>query len=91
VFLAVRDQGPGVPDDQLERIFDPFFRSDAVRTPGAGGVGLGLSIVRTCVEACGGTVEARHNEPRGLAIVMQLAAARTPAAGPSPVDDEAPV
>jgi signal transduction histidine kinase len=55
--VTVRDTGPGIPPDCLEKIFDPFFRVTATRTS-AKGLGLGLSIVRTLVELHGGTIEA---------------------------------
>ncbi len=52
--LTVEDDGPGIPADQRERVFDRFHRTDAARTRSAGGTGLGLAIVRDAVEAHGG-------------------------------------
>lgn len=57
--LSVRDTGPGIPTDCLEKIFDPFFRVTQART-GVKGLGLGLSIVRTLVELHGGSIQARN-------------------------------
>ena len=74
VAIAVADGGPGVPEEELPRIFDAFYRVDASRTRDTGGVGLGLSIVKTCVEACGGTVAARNQPAGGLVVTLRLAA-----------------
>lgn len=72
VILTVSDHGPGVPEDTLEKIFDPLFRVQDDRSRDTGGTGLGLAIVKTCVEACGGHVFARNRIPGGLAIVIKL-------------------
>ena len=70
--ITVSDCGPGVPANELTRIFDPFYRVDVSRDRATGGVGLGLAIVKTCVEACGGTVACRNREPKGLEVTLQL-------------------
>lgn len=75
VTLTISDQGPGVPDDALPRLFDPFFRPDSSRTQATGGTGLGLAIVKSAVEACGGSVSVRNASPRGLILEMVLPAA----------------
>lgn len=54
--LAVSDTGSGIPADELDRIFDRFYRTDASRTRATGGFGLGLSIVRDLVQAMGGSI-----------------------------------
>jgi two-component system, OmpR family, sensor kinase len=59
VVLEVADSGPGVPVESADRIFERFYRTDRSRARGQGGVGLGLAIVRSVVEAHGGTVEYR--------------------------------
>ena len=76
VELRIADDGPGVAEGGLERLFEPFYRPDAARTREAGGAGLGLAIVRSGVEACGGTVraEAALPEGRGLLLVFRLPA-----------------
>ena len=71
VVLSVIDQGPGIPDEMLDRIFDPFYRIEPDRNRATGGTGLGLAIVRTCIEACGGMVSA-HNHHPGLEIRIVL-------------------
>jgi len=74
VVLTVADSGPGVPENTLQQIFDPFFRVESSRSRDTGGVGLGLAIVKTCVEACQGTVAARNRQPSGLEIEIRLRA-----------------
>ncbi|MEO6393274.1 MAG: HAMP domain-containing sensor histidine kinase, partial [Pyrinomonadaceae bacterium] len=72
VQITVSDQGPGVPTEELERLFDPFYRVASDRARTSGGSGLGLAIVRSCIEACGGTVTPHNREPAGLAVVITL-------------------
>jgi two-component system sensor histidine kinase CpxA len=72
VRLVVSDSGPGVPESELARIFDPFYRVDASRDRSTGGTGLGLAIVKTCVEACSGTVSGQNRKPSGLEVTMLL-------------------
>ena len=72
VLLEVRDMGPGVPEEDLGRLFEPFYRPDASRERETGGSGLGLAIVKTCVETCRGSVRARNLAPTGFAVTMEL-------------------
>ena len=82
VRMTVEDAGPGVPDAALPRVFDKFFR--AGRPPGGGrGTGIGLAVVRGFVDAMGGHVEARRSELGGLAVDVELRAARLPATAES--------
>jgi two-component system sensor histidine kinase CpxA len=74
VTLTVADSGPGVPEEVLQQIFDPFFRLDASRNRDTGGVGLGLAIVKTCIEACQGTLSARNRQPHGLQVDVTMRA-----------------
>ena len=66
VTLAVADDGPGVPEQDLPRLFERFFRSDRARA--SRGTGLGLAIVKHIVGSAGGTVEARNRESGGLEV-----------------------
>jgi signal transduction histidine kinase len=69
--IAVRDYGPGVPEDALTRIFDPFFRVEEARNSNGGGSGLGLSIARRAVELHHGSITA-HNASPGLRVEITL-------------------
>jgi two-component system sensor histidine kinase CpxA len=70
--ISVRDHGPGVGADDLERIFHPFYRVDEARDRDSGGAGLGLAIARRAIELHGGSVQARNHEEGGLVIVVKL-------------------
>lgn len=67
VVLTVKDNGAGIPEEDLPRIFERFYRVDKARSRAAGGTGLGLSIVSDTVKRRGGTVEA-GNRPGGGAV-----------------------
>lgn len=71
VIISVIDQGPGIPEEMRDRIFDPFCRVEDDRARQTGGTGLGLAIVRTCLEACHGRVSA-HNLHPGFEIRIEL-------------------
>jgi len=81
VSILVTDCGPGVPEDALHRLFDPFFRPETARTRETGGTGLGLAIVKSCLEACGGTVAVRNVKPSGLQVEFELRRAQVQSAG----------
>jgi signal transduction histidine kinase len=72
VVLEVRDHGPGVPEETLGDLFEPFFRPDTARERETGGVGLGLAIVKTCVQTCQGSVNAKNASPTGLLVTITL-------------------
>jgi signal transduction histidine kinase len=69
--IEVRDHGPGVPDDQLPHLAEPFFRPDTARTRAQGGVGLGLYLCKLVAQAHGGTFAVRNAAP-GLAVTVTL-------------------
>jgi two-component system sensor histidine kinase CpxA len=83
VSIFVTDSGPGVPEESLHRLFDPFFRPETARTRETGGTGLGLAIVKSCVEACGGSVAVRNAQPQGLQVEFELRRAQLQSAGRS--------
>ncbi len=71
-IISIADKGPGLPDDQLDAVFEPFVRFESSRSRDTGGVGLGLAIARTIIQAHGGSV-ILHNLPEGgLDAVVRL-------------------
>ena len=71
LVLEVRDACGGIPESEIDRVFDRAFRGDAARSPGASGGGLGLAIAKGLVEAHSGTIEV-HNEVRGCCFTVTL-------------------
>jgi signal transduction histidine kinase len=74
--ISVRDDGPGIAEADLERIFERFYRADPARTAstGPGGTGLGLSIVRAIADVHGGTVTAANRREGGALFEVSLPA-----------------
>ena len=70
--LRVRDEGPGLAPEELERVFEPFYRVESSRNRDTGGTGLGLSIARDIAQAHGGTLYLRNLPQRGLEAVVAL-------------------
>ncbi|MDR3415791.1 MAG: HAMP domain-containing sensor histidine kinase [Nevskia sp.] len=75
VRLTVRDRGPGVPEEALPRLGEPFYRPQLARERDSGGSGLGLAIVRRAVDACGGRVSWSNRAGGGFAAEIRLARA----------------
>ena len=69
--IAVRDRGHGVPEEQLTRIFQPFFRVDSSRNGATGGIGLGLAIAMRAVSLHHGGIEAKNEHP-GLLVTIEM-------------------
>lgn len=78
VEIRVRDRGPGVPEEDLERVFEPFYRVADDRDRRSGGTGLGLAITKRAIEIHGGTVVARNHPDAGLEITIRLPIADGP-------------
>ena len=70
--IGIRDHGPGIPDAELEKVFEPFFRLEASRSRETGGTGLGLSIARNIARAHGGEVRLRNHVNGGLEATLTL-------------------
>jgi len=70
--VIVRDAGAGIPDDQLEKVFRPFYRLEASRSQATGGTGLGLAIVRQLAETNGWTVSLKNRAAGGLEATLEI-------------------
>ena len=70
--VCVQDDGPGIPAEALERVFERFFRVDKARSREQGGTGLGLAIVKHIVQGHGGKVWARSEPGKGAAFYFTL-------------------
>jgi len=70
--IAVCDEGPGIPPEEAQRVFERFYRTDAARSTRDGGTGLGLAIARWIVDAHGGSIRAEEREPHGCKMVLDL-------------------
>ncbi len=77
--VQILDSGPGLPGRELERVFDPFYRSDPARTLTTDGVGLGLAVSRSIARAHGGDIVLVSNVPTGLIARVTLPLAARPA------------
>jgi signal transduction histidine kinase len=72
VAIRVRDRGPGIPAEELERVFEPFYRVESSRNRDSGGTGLGLSIARDIAQAHGGSLTLRNLPDGGLEATLML-------------------
>ncbi|NLI96518.1 MAG: two-component sensor histidine kinase, partial [Synergistaceae bacterium] len=72
VSIRIRDFGPGVPEGELPRIFQPFYRTEAARSRDTGGTGLGLAIAQRAAAVHGGSVTAENAAGGGLSVELWL-------------------
>jgi signal transduction histidine kinase len=72
LVMRIRDHGPGIPEAELERVFEPFYRLEGSRSRDTGGTGLGLSIARKIAQAHGGTLRLRNLKDGGLEAALAL-------------------
>jgi two-component system sensor histidine kinase SenX3 len=72
VEIAVTDQGVGIPEDELDRVFERFFRSDPARSRHTGGSGLGLAIVKHVVQNHGGDIRVWSQPGNGSTFTIRL-------------------
>jgi signal transduction histidine kinase len=70
--IRVRDHGPGIPDGEIDKMFEPFHRLEGSRSRETGGTGLGLSIARSIAQAHGGEIQLRNREDGGLEAILSL-------------------
>jgi signal transduction histidine kinase len=74
IVVEIDDDGPGVPEEDLERVFDPFYRREPSRSRQTGGAGLGLAVVRSVARGHGGDVTLFNREGGGLTARVMLPA-----------------
>jgi len=74
IVITIRDGGAGIPADQLEAVFDPFFRLETSRSRDTGGTGLGLTIARNIAENHRAVLELRNHPEGGLEVTLRLPA-----------------
>lgn len=72
IAVTIDDDGPGIPAQELERVFAPFYRVEGSRNRETGGVGLGLSIARSAIRAHGGDIELENRQGGGLRVTVTL-------------------
>ena len=77
VRLSVNDTGPGVAEDEIERIFNRFYRTDTSRQRDGEGSGLGLAIARSIVDQHGGKIWAENRPEGGLSVIIDLLVDKT--------------
>ena len=77
-LISVEDEGPGIPEELRERVFERFFRIDASRSRDTGGTGLGLAIVKHVAESQGGSVAVGKSHLGGAAFTVRLPLLRHP-------------
>jgi signal transduction histidine kinase len=72
IEITVDDEGPGIPEQELSRVFEPFYRVEQSRSRDTGGVGLGLAIADAIIAAHGGRLTLTNRSPRGLRAQVTL-------------------
>jgi signal transduction histidine kinase len=70
--IQIRDGGPGIPSEELEKVFAPFYRLETSRSRESGGTGLGLTIARNICEQHGGTITLFNHPEGGLVVTLKL-------------------
>jgi signal transduction histidine kinase len=88
VLIEVEDRGPGIPDDELPRLFDPFYRGKRARDGEVDGSGIGLNVVYQVVRSHGGRIRVARAEPHGTRFTVQFPGLPTPPM-PSPQPEPA--
>lgn len=72
VQIIVEDEGPGIPEEQLEKVFAPFYRVDQARSLKISGAGLGLAVARDIIRQHGGDIDLVNLPTRGLKVIVEL-------------------
>lgn len=72
IFIIVEDNGPGIPEADMEKVFEPFYRSEQSRSKESGGVGLGLSVTKEIILGHQGTIKLTNKKTGGLKVVVKF-------------------
>ncbi len=72
IIISIRDDGPGIPEAEWDRVFDPFVRLESSRNRNTGGIGLGMAIARSITHAHGGEIYLQNMEPLGFEVQVRL-------------------
>lgn len=72
IVVTIDDEGPGIPEDEMEKVFTPFYRMEASRNRRTGGIGLGLTVARTIIRAHGGDVTLENRKQGGLRATIAI-------------------
>lgn len=72
IIIEIEDNGPGVAESELEKVFEPFYRGEQSRSRDTGGVGLGLSVARDIVHAHHGKIKLENKKMGGLCVIVEL-------------------
>jgi signal transduction histidine kinase len=87
IAVIARDDGPGVADGELQRLFERFYRTSSATERSIPGIGLGLSICRAIAEGHGGTIRVASEEGRGTTFTVELPLSGRPVATPREVSE----
>lgn len=70
--IKISDEGPGIPENEMENVFAPFYRINKARSPEKSGSGLGLAVARDIIRTHGGDITLINREPKGLTVTVTL-------------------
>ena len=72
ILILIKDHGPGIQDDMIDKIFEPFVRTSGARERLTGGYGLGLTIAKRAINLHKGKITAQNNLKSGMSVLIQL-------------------
>lgn len=72
VMITIDDSGSGIPEAEMEKVFDPFYRGERSRSRETGGIGLGLALVKNVLRNHSGTISLENKKPNGLRVIVKL-------------------